>query len=78
MWFPVTFLGLKADDVVCSMERRAVDFSRTERPRVLEKPDMAVAFDRKHFQLGAHHRVWLIVAGVLAFLLAALWSQPVY
>ena len=45
---------------------------------MLEKPDMTVAFDRKHFQLAAHHRLWLIVAGVLAFLLAALWSQPVY
>jgi len=39
---------------------------------------MTVAFDFKRFQLRAHHRLWLIVAGVIAFLLAALWSQPVY
>lgn len=29
-----------------------------------------------HFHAHAHDRFWLIVTGLLAFLLAALWAQP--
>lgn len=38
---------------------------------------MAIAFDPKHLQIGSHHRFWLILAALLAFLLAALWTQPI-
>lgn len=38
---------------------------------------MPLAFDPKHFHFGVHRRLWLVLAAVLAFLLAAIWSQPV-
>ncbi len=38
---------------------------------------MTIASHQKHFHIGAH-RFWLIVSAVLAFLLAALWAQPVH
>jgi hypothetical protein len=37
---------------------------------------MAVAFKLRHFRAGAHHRLWLFIAALLAFLMAALWTQP--
>jgi len=39
---------------------------------------MAIVFHPKHWQAGAHHRFWLILAALLAFVLAALWAQPVH
>jgi hypothetical protein len=39
---------------------------------------MAIAFHRNRCHSGLHHRLWLIVTGVLAFLLAALWTQPIH
>ena len=39
---------------------------------------MAIAFYRKHLHFGAHHRLWLILAALLAFLLVVLWTQPVH
>ena len=38
---------------------------------------MVTTFHRKHLALGTHHRLWLILSAVIAFLLAALWAQPV-
>ena len=38
---------------------------------------MVTVLDPRHLQLGAHRRFWLIVAAIIAFLLAALWTQPV-
>ncbi len=38
---------------------------------------MSTTFNRKHFALGTHHRLWLILSAAIAFLLAALWAQPV-
>lgn len=38
---------------------------------------MAIAFHHKPLHLGAHRRFWLILAALLAFLLAVLWTQPV-
>ncbi len=38
---------------------------------------MAFAFHQKHLHFGMDHRFWLIVAAMIAFLLAALWTQPV-
>jgi len=38
---------------------------------------MGTAFHRKHVAVGAHHRFWLIVGAMIAFLLAALWAAPV-
>ena len=34
---------------------------------------MATVFYHKHFHAGAHHRFWLILVAIIAFLLAALW-----
>jgi hypothetical protein len=39
---------------------------------------MDALFYHKHLHVGAHHRVWLFVAALVAFLLAALWAQPVH
>jgi hypothetical protein len=39
---------------------------------------MTIAFHRKHFHAGAHHRFWLIITALIAFLLAVLWTQPVH
>lgn len=38
---------------------------------------MAFAFHGKHLHLGVYHRFWLIAAAMIAFLLVALWTQPV-
>ena len=38
---------------------------------------MVTVLDPRHLQLGAHRRFWLILAAIIAFLLAALWTQPV-
>ena len=35
---------------------------------------MVIAFHRKRLDVGAHHRLWLIIAGMIAFLLAVLWA----
>ena len=37
---------------------------------------MQKVFDTRHLFPAAHHRFWLVVAGLIAFLLAALWTQP--
>jgi hypothetical protein len=37
---------------------------------------MAITFNLRHFRAGAHHRLRLFIAALLAFLLAALWTQP--
>jgi len=38
---------------------------------------MALAFHRKHLALDAHHPLWLWIAVAAAFLLVALWAQPI-
>ncbi|MFQ5590073.1 MAG: hypothetical protein ACE5HE_02810 [Phycisphaerae bacterium] len=39
---------------------------------------MALTFDPRHlFLVGRYHRLWLVLATLLAFMLAALWPQPV-
>ncbi len=38
---------------------------------------MAIAFQHGHFRLDAHHPFWLWFATVLAFILAALWANPI-
>lgn len=38
---------------------------------------MATVLDPRHFQPTAHHRLWLIIEGLIAFVLAALWAQPI-
>lgn len=37
---------------------------------------MAIAFHHKPVPVGAHRRFWLVVAALLAFLFAVLWTQP--
>ena len=39
---------------------------------------MLAVFDPKRLDAGTHHRFWLIVTAVIAFLLAALWARPIY
>jgi hypothetical protein len=39
---------------------------------------MTFASGRKHLHILAYHRLWLIVSAILAFLLVALWAQPVH
>ncbi len=39
---------------------------------------MTAIFHHKHYHTGAHHRLWLILAAVIAFLFAALWTQPIH
>ncbi len=39
---------------------------------------MTTIFYRKHFHLGAHHRLWLIISVLVAFVLVVLWTQPVH
>ena len=38
---------------------------------------MALAFQPRNLRLGALHRFWIVAAAVVAFLLAALWAQPI-
>jgi hypothetical protein len=38
---------------------------------------MALAWRDRHFHAGAHHRFWLLLAAMMAFLMALLWAQPV-
>ncbi len=38
---------------------------------------MAIVFHKKDIHIGAHHRLWLILATAIAFLMAVLWAQPV-
>jgi len=38
---------------------------------------MSIAFHHKHLHAGAHHSLWLLLATMLAFLLAALWAKPI-
>jgi len=38
---------------------------------------MLAVFEPKHLHLGAYHRLWLILVAAMAFLMAALWAQPV-
>ena len=45
--------------------------------RRLAGDTMAITIDPRHLQVGSHHRLSLIIAAILAFLLVALWSQPV-
>ena len=37
---------------------------------------MTIAFDHRLLGRDARYRLWLIVAGMLVFGAAALWSQP--
>ena len=39
---------------------------------------MAIAFQRKHSHVGVYYRLWLIALGVLAFMLAVLWTKPTH
>jgi hypothetical protein len=39
---------------------------------------MAIAFHRREDHAGTHHRLWLVITGVIVFLLAALWTQPIH
>jgi hypothetical protein len=35
------------------------------------------AWHLRHFHPGAHHRLWVILAAVLAFLMVALWPRSI-
>ena len=37
---------------------------------------MSIAFNLRHLSVGAHHRLWLIVTAIAAFIMAALWTRP--
>ena len=39
---------------------------------------MATVFHHKLLHAGTHYRLWLILAALMAFLLAAFWAQPVH
>ena len=39
---------------------------------------MAIAAHLRHFSVAQHPRLWLIAGALIAFLLVALWSQPVH
>ena len=38
---------------------------------------MPFALDPKHVRAGSHHRFWLVVVAVAAFMIAAFWAQPI-
>ncbi len=38
---------------------------------------MALALHRSAVHTRSHHRLWLWIAVVIAFLLVALWAQPI-
>lgn len=38
---------------------------------------MLAAIDPRRLRVGTHHRLWLVVSAVMAFLLAVLWAKPI-
>jgi len=38
---------------------------------------MLAVLSPRHFHIGAYHRLWLVLAALVAFLMAALWAQPI-
>lgn len=38
---------------------------------------MPFALDPKHIHVGSHHRFWLVVVAIAAFIIAAFWAQPI-
>ena len=38
---------------------------------------MPSVLDPKHLLAGSHHRFWLIIAAIAAFVIAAFWAQPI-
>ena len=38
---------------------------------------MPFTLDPRHVHVGSHHRFWLIVVAIAAFIIAAFWAQPI-
>ena len=38
---------------------------------------MPFTLDPKHLHVGSHHRFWLILVAIAAFIIAAFWTQPI-
>ena len=38
---------------------------------------MPFTLGQKHVHVGSHHRFWLIVVAIAAFIIAAFWAQPI-